>query len=54
MSNITDTIANKTKQLFNKSKDFVKGFFSKQSSLNDLNIHGVDVKEADGYIQTQL
>lgn len=41
--------------MLSKSKEFLKNLFSKTGhALKELNIHGVDVKEAEGDIQSQL
>lgn len=43
----------KTKELLNKSKNFIKGLFEKSTSDNkntDLNIHGINVKDGEGDI----
>lgn len=48
-----NNIGDKTKQFFNKSKNFVKDLFSsKPKASNEINIHGIEVKEADGDIQS--
>ena len=44
-------IGAKTKQFFSKSKNFVKDLLSsKPQAPNEINIHGIEVKEADGDI----
>lgn len=43
----------KTKELLNKSKNFIKGLFEKSASDDknaDLNIHGINVKDGEGDI----